>query len=109
MPDTTINTTITADVNNGETLQRIEDSGEAVFAGDQEEISVERKNNTDNVIIDSSNSGLERLSIETLKEKRTALLWLSTSGAATKESVPFFQDELEPIETELKRRGAPLP
>lgn len=96
---------ITISADSAETIARIVDSGETVFAGDQEEISVERKNNTDNVIIDSSNSGLDKLSTETLKEKRTALLWLATSGAATKESAPFFQDELGPIEIELKKRG----
>lgn len=58
--------------------------------------------------IDTSNNDLDKLSTETLLEKRKALLWIATTGATKNDSVFFFQGELGPIEMELVRRGIKL-
>ena len=106
MPDTTTNTNTVEDKNG--IVAEIQHSGGTVFAGDLEQLSVERNNNTDNVILDSSNSHLENLSTETLLEKRKALLWMANSGAAMQETVSFSQNELGKIEAELNSRGVTL-
>ncbi len=67
------------------------------------------ENTQGGLVIDTSNANLSSLTTEALLEKRKALMWIATSGAAMKESVPFFKDELGPIEEELKSRGVTLP
>ena len=71
----------------------------------EEGLVAEKNNNTDSVIVDSSNSHLEKLSISALFEKRKALLWMANSGGAMAEAVSFSKNELAPIEEELRRRG----
>lgn len=98
MPDETKVSEVSAETATGSTV-------EAAPPIQEEGIVVEKKNNTDSVIVDSSNSHLETLSISALFEKRKALLWMANSGGAMAEAVSFSKNELGPIEEELRRRG----
>ncbi len=66
------------------------------------------ENTQGSLTIDTSNSELDKLSTETLLEKRKALMWIATTGATKSDSVSFFQGELGPIEMELRKRGIKL-